>query len=301
MLSAEMPVLQRRTRRETGRTRGSAALSSTQRGAPPGAAGLRGWLRWSRRMPRGRRARSSRPSCPSSLPRLLVHHERGARVRDSVAVPVDRDGDLVAVPRPPLVDLSVVGRVALAAGTLAGGLVEVVPGVDPVLPGRVVLALHELPLLVELDGVDDPVRVVVRLAASHVPVGVEVLVEVRLAVVVDVADAAHLAAGGVVDLDDAGLPSPFVSKASTLCPPPSSRRTARARWLPPRRGRSPSSPRSRGVAASLHPARDRASDGAHAAPTTHHDIAHLSFILPVPDNRPGERLAKGAQASSPGP
>ena len=110
-------------------------------------------------------------------------------------------------------------------GSIGDARVEPVPRVDVVLPARVVLALHELAALVVLDRVHDARVVVAKLAPPHCAGRVEVLVEVRLAVVVEVADAADLVAGAVEDRRMSGLPSPFVSSVSTRLP---DRRTPRA-------------------------------------------------------------------------
>ena len=112
-------------------------------GAPPGAAGLRGWLRWSRRMPRGRRARSSRPWSFVASPLVITSVARGSGIPSpfrSTAIVILSPSHVHHWSTFPSLVVSRSRRVRLPVR-----LVEVVPGVDPVLPGRVVLALHELP------------------------------------------------------------------------------------------------------------------------------------------------------------
>ena len=77
--------------------------------------------------------------------------------------------------------------------------VEPVPRIDFVAVRRVVLAANELAALVILDSVHDTVVVVAVLAPPDVAAVVEVLDEVRLAVVIQVAHAAELPPGPLVE------------------------------------------------------------------------------------------------------
>ena len=118
--------------------------------------------------------------------------DRRVGIGEPVTVSIHRDRHLVAVEGPPLVDLPVAGRVAFALDARPRRRVEEVPGVEPTLVRGVELTANELAVLEVLDRVHDAVVVVVGLAAPELTGLVVVLAHVRLAVVVEVGDAADL-------------------------------------------------------------------------------------------------------------
>ncbi len=173
---------------------------------------------------RGRRRPAPRPSVGAGgEPRRGAERGLSAALRGRSSTPdracrrraVDGDRDLVAVPRPPLVDVAVARRVALASDRMRGppGLrvrrdvrVEPVPRVDVVLAAASYSRSNELAALVVLDRVHEARVVVTELPPAHGAGVVEVFVHVRLAVVVQVADAADLVARAlVVDAGDVRL------------------------------------------------------------------------------------------------
>ena len=212
----------RRTRRPAprrpgparSRRRGPASIDRAHRLASV----RRRWPRAARprRVVGGRRvAARGRRGVRGACCRDAAEHDRRLRVGLAVSRAVDRDGDLVAVPRPPLVDVAVARGVALAPDGCAGrpvfGSGASSGRSSPTCrcgagPSASYSRLNELAALVVLDGVHDARVVVTELAPAHGAGRVEVLVQVRFAVVVQVADAADLVARAlVVHAADVGL------------------------------------------------------------------------------------------------